>query len=261
LSCPYQITVKQGINQERHLVCGTFGHEAFRFASYHGCLECTKEEEKREKSTEKLASELKIRSSVEAQLGRQGATGAKDFALGSGWNEAPPSFDSLIPTTISGSFYETLTPVKRDALSGSGGLKFDEPQHDTFADGRTSETSHENNTPTAKEAPQRSGWVEADEETPTLQKFSAGSQETLKLVTDNHVSSIGWEERDSDFHLGRSTPASTYQFPDSTISGIKNFNIDAHIKVEWEAEPDDVGVELVVESEVEVINEQPLIQF
>lgn len=95
MQCRYQIVIKQGLDRERHLVCGIFGHKAFRFNSYHGCLECKIEREEgtvekaygREEAAKEAGLEVAtanlLASNKEDEV--TGATGAKNTACG--WEE------------------------------------------------------------------------------------------------------------------------------------------------------------------------------
>lgn len=51
MSCPYQVVVKQGVDRERRLICGTLGHKSFKFGSQDGCAECKGEKEHNEAPT------------------------------------------------------------------------------------------------------------------------------------------------------------------------------------------------------------------
>jgi ribosomal protein L32 len=82
--CPYQIAIKQSVDHDRHLVCGTFGHKTFRFGSYHGCLACKGEIENiinKQLPEHTFVPTTKIESKVTF------ATRADHFVSGGGWEE------------------------------------------------------------------------------------------------------------------------------------------------------------------------------
>ena len=119
MQCRYQIVIKQGLDRERHLVCGTFGHRAFQFNSYHGCLECKIErvegmvekkyirEEAAKEAEIKVATANLLASNKEDEV--TGATGVKNTACG--WEETDCGVAiEAIRRTTSGSFDE---PVKK----------------------------------------------------------------------------------------------------------------------------------------------------
>ena len=123
MQCRHQIVIRQGLNRERQLVCGIFGHKAFQFNSYHGCLECKIEREEgavekkciREEAAKvaepKEATTNLLASNKEGEV--TGATGVKNTACG--WEETDYG-DAIeaVRRTTSGSFDE---PVKKITTS------------------------------------------------------------------------------------------------------------------------------------------------
>lgn len=121
LHCPYQITIKQGLDRERHLVCHTPGHKAFRFNSYHGCLGCKKGSEQR--ASEK--PEPTVVPSINIEDGGTSVAGVHEAACGSGWEEtdynnaiqrsalgSPDELVQVITSGIEAHNLETHTEVK-----------------------------------------------------------------------------------------------------------------------------------------------------
>lgn len=102
ISCPYQINIKQRIDSERYLICGTLGHSAFKFGSSDGCTDCKKDKEQEAELRTRSEGNVKVATRDEYQSADgTGSPAASDVAYNSGWEE--PNYHEIVQKNKFGS--------------------------------------------------------------------------------------------------------------------------------------------------------------